>query len=223
MNIDAKRWSGLLSLILLVLAAAFCFACSKSSTTENAGGQKGTQGPQATTSGKTDAKLVSAREAWAQVADQVTAWDSGFRVASAQGGGAPANDATGKESGWDFYVESADQKRSTEFYFVAEETGGVKQGVTKGEDTPFSTGRDTFDAESWKIDSTEAVEKALAAFKSQKYSDFAGGAKAELSVQNGKLIWEVELSNKPVKGVTPATQSGTVQVDAQTGEVVSVK
>ena len=186
-------------------------------------GQKSTQAPQATTAGKTDTKLVSAREAWAQVADQVAAWDNGFRIATAQGGGAPANDATGKERSWSFYVESADQKRSTEFYFVAEETGEVKQGVTKGEDTPFSTGRDTFDAETWKIDSTEAVEKALAAFKSQKYSDFAGGAEAELSVQNGKLVWEVNLSNRPAKGVTPATQHGTVQVDAQTGEVISVK
>ena len=67
------------------------------------------------------------------------------------------------------------------------------------------------------------MEKALDAFKSQKYSDFDGDAEAELSVQDGKLIWEVKLSNKPVKGVTPATESGTVQVDAQTGEVVSVK
>lgn len=205
-----------------MLAAAFCLACSKSSTTENAGGQKSTQGPQATTSGKTDAKLVSAQEAWAQVADQVAAWDSGFTIAWAHGGGTTGWDSTGRERSWDFYVESADQKRSTDFYFVAADTGSVKQGVTKGEDTPFSTGRDTFDVGSWKIDSTEAVENALDAFKSQKYSDFAGDAKAELSVQNGKLVWEVELTNKPVKGVTPATQSGTVQVDAQTGEVISV-
>jgi uncharacterized membrane protein YkoI len=222
MNSSVRKAIGVSCLVFLVIGAVFCFACSKSSTSDKAGG--GNAEKQATTGTSNQEngndELISAREAWEHLSSEMSAWDSGFTIAWVRGGTA-AGDSTGRERSWNFYVESADQKRSTYFYFVSAEISGVKQGVTKDEDTPFSTGRDTFDIGSWKIDSTEAVETALAAFKAQKYSDFAGGSKEELSLKSGKLVWEIEFSNRELE--RDKLQHGTVSVDAQTGEVISVK
>ena len=132
MNFEARRWAGVSSFILLMLAAMVCLACSKSSSTENVGGQKSTEGPQATTSSKTDANLVSAREAWEQMADEVAAWDSGFTIAWARGGGSTGWQSSGKEVSWHFYIESGDQKRSVDFYFVATRHRQHEKGSNPG-------------------------------------------------------------------------------------------
>lgn len=222
MNSSVRKAIGVSCLVLLVIGAAFCFACSKSSTSDEVGGGNTAEKATASTSNQENGndELVSAREAWEQVSSEVAAWDSGFTIAWVRGG-TTAGDATGREKSWHFYVESGGQKRSTNFYFVAAEIPGVKQGVTRGEDTPFSSGRDTFDAGSWKIDSTEAVENALAAFKAQKYSNFVGGSEEELSLKSGKLVWEIKFSNGELG--RDKAQHGTVSVDAQTGEVISVE
>jgi hypothetical protein len=61
-----------------------------------------------------------------------------------------------------------------------------------------------------KISKAKAIEAALARVPGGKVTD------SELEEENGKLIWSFDISTKGSKDITE------VQVDAATGEVISV-
>jgi hypothetical protein len=177
--------------------------------------QNPSEGNSETTSG-----LLSAKVAWNNVKPEVEAWDPGYGIVWVNHFGSSywADDA--KETSWEFYVESANGSTSTTFTYP------VNNGVYKEPDAPFGSGRNTFQASDWTIDSTEAASIAIQEIKKEKISDFNGGLKAEMYTdEDGIPYWEMEYSTRQKNGnmdLDIPLEYGTVKINAKTGDVIEI-
>ncbi|RLF41073.1 MAG: hypothetical protein DRN12_03955 [Thermoplasmata archaeon] len=167
-----------------------------------------------------NSNLISAKEAWNNVKDEISNWDSNYRIARVRTFGTSEDDVYARESNWEFYVESSDGKKSTSFTYY------VKKGVSKDPDASFGTGRYTFSPDDWIIDSTQAAQIAMDAIHQNKFPDFDGGFQAELYAdENNTPYWEIHYSSQSKNGhiyLDKPLQYGMVKINAKAGEVISV-
>lgn len=164
--------------------------------------------------------LISAKDAWDKVRPSVEAWDPGYTIARIQHFGTSHWSENAKETSWEFYVESSDGSTSTTFTYP------VQNSVSKDSDVPFGTGRNTFQASNWVIDSTEAASIAIKEIKDQKVSDFNGGLKAIIYAdKDGAPYWEIEYSTRQKNGkmdLDIPLKYGTVEINAKTREIIDI-
>lgn len=165
--------------------------------------------------------LISAKEAWNHVKDEMSKWDANYRIARIRTPfGTSEYDENCREASWEFFIESGDGEKSTTF------TYSVKKGVYKEEDTPFDTGRNTASPNDWVVDSTEAAEIAINAIHNEEFPDFNGGLEAELYVdENNTPYWEITYSSQSKNGaiyLDNPPQHGIVKINAKTGELISI-
>lgn len=164
--------------------------------------------------------LISAKAAWNKVKSEVETWDPDFRIARVRHFGTNQWSQQAKEPSWEFYVESGDGSKSTDF------TYSVEEGVYKRTDTSFDTGRHTFSPTDWTVDSTEAAEIALNAIREKEFPDFNAGFEAELYAdENNTPYWKIEYSSRKKDGnydLSIPLEYGTVEINAKTGEMISI-
>ncbi len=201
-------------IILILFAATLLTGCTDGKTKDDSN-DSGDVGNGDTT----DSGFISAKEAWEKVKTAVETWDADYSIARVQHFGTGHWTQNGKESDWEFYVESGDESRSTTFIY------SVEDGLSKLTDTPFDTGRSTFEIINWTVDSTEAASIALDAIRDNEFPDFDGGLDPEiLADENGNPYWTVDYSSRRKDGTYTLSiplEYGDVEIDAKTGEIIS--
>ena len=207
----------------MMIATVFFAGCNEESK-DNGSGQNKDNGSKDGSSDKnsdqTTSDLISAKDAWQEVKNAVETWDPDFKLARVHHYGTNQWDINAKEISWEFYVESGDGDKSTDFTYSTEE------GLTKSTDTGFSTGRKTFEIINWTIDSTEAANIALDIVKDDIYPDYEGGFTAELYAnENNTPYWEVVYNNRRKDGnyyLNKPLQTGAIEINAKTGEIIKI-
>jgi len=176
------------------------------------------QSPSGDTSGTTSG-LISAKDAWDKVRPEVETWDPGYKIAWIDHfGNHWSEDA--KEQSWEFYVESADGATSTTFTYP------INNGVSKEADTPFGTGRYTFQASDWMVDSTQAASIALNAINDNTVPGFNGGLKAVMYANEDDIpYWDIDYDSQRKNGeidLDLPSHHGDVKINAKTGEIIDI-
>lgn len=168
---------------------------------------------------ESSSELISALDAFSFVQSEMEDWDLGYQIARIHHFGTAEYAENGNEDSWEFYIESADGQKSTDFTYT------VGTGVTKSSDTSFGTGRNTCSPGDIKIDSTTACATALNKVKSDLFPEFEGGCEAELEVDSeGDPYWQVTADNRHKDGhfyLDKTSFSGYVEIDAKTGEIIT--
>lgn len=194
--------------ILLLINVVALMGCTDNQGTEN------NQDADGSSSG-----LISAMDAFSYVQSDMKEWASGYQIARIHHFGTSEYAENGNEDSWEFYIESADAQKSTDFTYT------VGSGVTKSMDTSYGTGRNTCSPEDIKIDSTTACKTALNKVTSDLFPDFEGGCKAELEVnENGTPYWKITANNRRKDGhmyLDKTSFSGYVEIDAKTGDIIT--
>lgn len=199
-------------LVVLLITTVSMSGCTEEKTVDSGSGGNG---------GTTASGLISAMDAWDEVKSAVEAWDSDFsRIARVHHFGTGQWRQDAKEDSWEFYVESGDGSKSTDFMY------SVEGGLSKRTDVSLDTGRYTFLPVNWMVDSTEAAEIALTAIWEQEFPDFDGGLEAVLYAdENNTPYWEIGYSSRKKDGnydLSIPLDYGSVHINAKTGEVLSV-
>ena len=168
---------------------------------------------------ESSSELISALDAFSFVQSEMEDWDSGYQIARIHHFGTAEYAENGNEDSWEFYIESADGQKSTDFTYT------VGTGVTKSSDTSFGTGRNTCSPEDIKIDSTTACATALNKVKSDLFPEFEGGCEAALEVDSeGVPYWKINADNRHKDGhfyLDKTSFNGYVEIDATTGDIIT--
>lgn len=146
-------------------------------------------------------------------------WDSNYQIARIHHFGTSEFAENGKEDSWEFYIESGDGGKSTDFTYT------VGSGVTKSTDSSYGTGRNTCAPEDIKIDSTTACATALTKVTSDLFPEFEGGCEAELEVDlEGNPYWKITADNRRKDGhmyLEKTSYNGYVEINAETGNIIT--
>ncbi len=195
--------------ILLFTTSVALMGC-----TDNQDNGNNNQDSQGSSSG-----LISALDAFSYVQSEMEEWDSGYQIARIHHFGTSEYAENGNEDSWEFYIESADGKKSTDFTYT------VGTGVTKSSDKSFDAGRTTCSPEVIKIDSTTACATALNKVTSDLFPEFEGGCEAELEVNSeGSPYWKITANNRRIDGhmyLDKTSFNGYVEIDAKTGDIIT--
>lgn len=199
-------------LSLLIIGSVCLMGCNDTQSETN------NQDPDDTS---TTSNYISALNAFTKMKSEIQQWDENFRIARIHHFGTSEYRTDAKEESWEFYVESADGTKSTDFTYT------VSSGTTKAIDTSYGTGRHTCSYEELKIDSTEATTIALNNIRSEIFPNFDGGCKTELLVnENNTPYWKINANHQRKNGhidLDKPNKYAYAEINAKTGDIIQIK
>ncbi len=216
----------------LILVSCFLLAGCGPESPATKGGQEAPKGSPSTAD---SAKRVTMKEAWEKVKPEADKWNTNYKIASISDvTTAKSANLEGKALGWEFLLEICDDQNFRDiclkgkiksFYFHAEKVVGESVGVSSSEETPFSSGRPTFEASALVIDSDKAASLSRQAKKLQPNVDEE--FKMDIYSAGGKVFWTVGRGCNPLKEQSETscrkTDNYIVYLDAQSGQIYDQK
>jgi hypothetical protein len=183
--------------VLLIGGAIFAFSDNSKMSAEN------TDKPSKRgATKKAGIQLVTAKQAWAEIKPEADEWSENYRIARVSDISSPSYQRIdGLSLGWEFYLEQCEEYfggsstdlckegKTKTFYYQTTDVVGRPAGVSADQESTMTSGRRTFNAGKWKIDSDQAQDFAREAEGRERNENEE--FEMAIEVTDGTPYWEV--------------------------------